>query len=67
MVWFGLVWLNLFSALPGLLLQQVEPGVDGVFPQVIAGSGDLPATGSWFDFFQSRVFSLEMKFAGPVK
>ena len=52
-----------FPALPDLLPLQV----DVVFPQVTAGSGDLPATGSWFDFFQSRVFSLEMKFAGPVK
>ena len=51
MVWVGLVWLSLFSALLGLLLQQVEPGVDDVFPQVAAGSGDLPATGRWFDFF----------------
>ena len=55
--WCGLVWFNLDKrvepslALPGLLLQQVEPGVDLVSPQVAAGSGDLPATGRWFDFF----------------
>ena len=33
-----------------VLLQQVKPEVDGVFLQVAAGSGCLPATGRWFDF-----------------
>ena len=50
--WFGLVLseLNPRFALSLGLLQQVEPGVDEVFPQVTAGSGDLSATERWFDF-----------------
>ena len=50
--WFGLVLseLNPRFALRLGLVQQVEPGVDDVFPQVTAGSGDLSATERWFDF-----------------
>ena len=67
--WFvglGLVWSWFEPLLSlGLLLQQVELGVDVVFPQAAAGSGDLPATGSWFDFFLSRIFSPEKNLLGP--
>ena len=57
-VWF---WLDPFLlCLVFSLLQQVAAGVDGVFPQFVAGSGGLPATGSWCDFFLSRIFSLWM-------
>ena len=69
--WFvgiGLVWVLLlvepFLALPDLLIQQVAAGVDGVFPQSAAGSGDLPATGSWFDFFLGRGFLTLDEYAG---
>ena len=49
----------------GLLLQQVKLGVDLGLHLVTAGSGDLPATGRWFDFNWSRFFSLWMNLLGP--
>ena len=44
--WFGLVLSELNPRFPLSLdlLQQVEPEVDDVLPQVAAGSGDLSAT-----------------------
>ena len=64
-VWFG-GWLSCshVALVPDLLLQQVVLGVDVDLVQVAAGSGDLLATRRWFDFLESRSFSLLRNISG---